>query len=989
MHMMWASLSGSMKDLQLTAPMYCATSLLHKGHNMALLKRAIHQAVDSNLIVVFDPVPDNSAVNGQVVALLDAADREYLDIDPLCTPDEITTVVQRRRAARQRLLRVCPGRWSDPNDFRHVCSYEADCGCTSRSDSVKLVCDLIEECCLQCRPSIPAVNRWNKLYGPLAWWTFAVHFHFLIARAFAYVKDQVLDTDSVAGVISVVDLVAPDEQNETTAHRAVKTIRWTKAVRWLSHLTTPRSLASGCLIMLPALKFMGRAFADARVHSKSDISCWVVATSSPAEATLRELTVHMRDMFCTFWFALTKALDWTNAALHSTATITLSFMSGLALRCIFNFRLFPWPLAKLPMPETDVVEADTIEGQLEGMNPCCPTSRDGFSLGFRRWASSKGGIRSPAGLSLIKDSFECCPSSNIRIEDRFARCRKHNSWYSGKASRVSVVGANHMLSEFALMHRAARELHQRNHPFDLDLPEEEQAAGLNSWLRFVQLKSAPGVSLRCLADRWALMSVRERQAVLLEEARPRRVDRVRPDLAQLPPEASPLGIGDDLCPVRPNVSEGIRYSIQPLSTCWEKTVGKSVPATQMDFAKQESYGCFELYGRCKETMTRDEAATRNDCWGLLKAVARFDISASMAIPATCASFLPLMLFCPHHVDEREPILVLRGHALKNPAENVFVRCAVDTTEVRVGSKVLLLLGAGSTSFLQQQVASQMLFEKHRGLGFAVHLVQYRFLTLVELEVLGFTDVTRKLWERPQRARNVVKDVTTILESRKRARPDTRNGPSGTRASRRQGAAAGDDGDAAFPQDAPAENADSQDDAGSDGCDIDEAAFPQDVPAEHAEEVAADFENEPHDDDVVPADLLDVFNGNLRPRWDPITCQVTLNGDILGRIKEMRSGEASAAVSVYCRRHGCTAPLTRTHKAPAVDDILAWFEAGQDLPPGADSRPQHVAMYRELLRRKRYLARQCTSWVCSLFAVAWHAVMARPVVASLSSLIGAN
>ncbi len=85
--------------------------------------------------------------------------------------------------------------------------------------------------------------------------------------------------------------------------------------------------------------------------------------------------------------------------------------------------------------------------------------------------------------------------------------------------------------------------------------------------------------------------------------------------------------------------------------------------------------------------------------------------------------------------------------------------------------------------------------------------------------------------------------------------------------------------------------------------------------------------------------------------DPITCQGTLNGDILGRIKEMRSGEASAAVSVYCRKHGCTAPLTRTHKAPAVDDILAWFEAGQELPPGADSRPQHVAMYRELLRRK--------------------------------------
>lgn len=63
---------------------------------------------------------------------------------------------------------------------------------------------------------------------------------------------------------------------------------------------------------------------------------------------------------------------------------------------------------------------------------------------------------------------------------------------------------------------------------------------------------------------------------------------------------------------------------------------------------------------------------------------------------------------------------------------------------------------------------------------------------------------------------------------------------------------------------------------------------------------------------------------------PSDCQVRdrESDKIIGRIKLMHENTNREAVSVYCRMHGCSPPLTRSINAPSHIDMLRWFKAGQ-------------------------------------------------------------
>ena len=64
--------------------------------------------------------------------------------------------------------------------------------------------------------------------------------------------------------------------------------------------------------------------------------------------------------------------------------------------------------------------------------------------------------------------------------------------------------------------------------------------------------------------------------------------------------------------------------------------------------------------------------------------------------------------------------------------------------------------------------------------------------------------------------------------------------------------------------------------------------------------------------------------------------------ILGRISVIREGTPRAAISLYCRRHGCSI-LRTVDKAPSRDSCLRWFQAGLDVPTGrtAALRKRHA------------------------------------------------
>lgn len=79
-------------------------------------------------------------------------------------------------------------------------------------------------------------------------------------------------------------------------------------------------------------------------------------------------------------------------------------------------------------------------------------------------------------------------------------------------------------------------------------------------------------------------------------------------------------------------------------------------------------------------------------------------------------------------------------------------------------------------------------------------------------------------------------------------------------------------------------------------------------------------------DVPDLPHYDLGSGRVTSRDDP--------PEPLGRISLIKVGTPQEAVSVYCRRHGCSF-MKGCRVAPSNDDMLAWFRAGMEIPKGRD------------------------------------------------------
>ncbi len=84
---------------------------------------------------------------------------------------------------------------------------------------------------------------------------------------------------------------------------------------------------------------------------------------------------------------------------------------------------------------------------------------------------------------------------------------------------------------------------------------------------------------------------------------------------------------------------------------------------------------------------------------------------------------------------------------------------------------------------------------------------------------------------------------------------------------------------------------------------------------------SDEDGEPEDSDL--------------PSYNPLTGQVTTRSEVpepLGRISLIKIGTPAEAVSIYCRRHGCSI-MKRCAQSPSHPALLEWFKAGLDIPKG--------------------------------------------------------
>ncbi len=139
--------------------------------------------------------------------------------------------------------------------------------------------------------------------------------------------------------------------------------------------------------------------------------------SSLAEASIRQMQLYLADASHAFWIPLVGVDGWHEALFATIGAVAYEFLGGLALRCVFNFLEWPWPIPKILLPETTADERLTIESQVRDLRDCCPSPSDGFTIRYRD-RLRRPDLSSDGNKEFVDDVFTMCSSTNIETEDR-------------------------------------------------------------------------------------------------------------------------------------------------------------------------------------------------------------------------------------------------------------------------------------------------------------------------------------------------------------------------------------------------------------------------------------------------------------------------------------------------------------------------------------------------------------------------------------------
>ena len=224
--------------------------------------------------------------------------------------------------------------------------------------------------------------------------------------------------------------------------------------------TTAYKLSIGCVLAEPGLHMLGSFFARSRlgIHvEESSVVAFASPSTSPAEATMKLLSGLLRNPDSPRWLPAIGREGWTARQTHNLSMLTLSFMGDIYLRCCLPFGQWPWALCKLIHPQTTQEAKDKILTAWWSVNDCCTFPSDGFTVPLRKTLQQPEQMTSGPVLELLADAFTMTDASNIRVEDRFARVRRHSTSSEGRSTGAPTVCSNHALSEFTSMYRVAKE----------------------------------------------------------------------------------------------------------------------------------------------------------------------------------------------------------------------------------------------------------------------------------------------------------------------------------------------------------------------------------------------------------------------------------------------------------------------------------------------------------------------------------------------------
>jgi hypothetical protein len=234
MHQVGIVVAAMFNLLKITSGMFCSCVLLQKGVNKRVIAKEACEFIEKGLNIVYVCPPDHDR-NRMFLSRL-FSELTWIDEDSEAAifgnfvglPEPTSKMKVARKEARERLsvaLAASEFRDGRVTKFLHYCHV----GCHDSVGAAKA--DIIKDiklAHLDLSVPVPALNRWTKLYAPLAYWhvgTVLGYFQHSFKKISA-----ALDREGDAEVLSVDALIGMEEEQ---TYKAKKRLRFKKSAEWL------------------------------------------------------------------------------------------------------------------------------------------------------------------------------------------------------------------------------------------------------------------------------------------------------------------------------------------------------------------------------------------------------------------------------------------------------------------------------------------------------------------------------------------------------------------------------------------------------------------------------------------------------------------------------------------------------------------------------------------------------------------------------------
>jgi hypothetical protein len=340
MHQVGIVMGKVFKKLNLLNPMFCGCCLMQKGGSKALVRNAV-KARFRCIEISFSgsaPPPGNKEYLLSLFAQLNQADNDtnILIRDSQYDPTPIG-VYKKRIEARERLSRnLAHSEFRDGKitKLRHDCPV----GCHSSPEEAKAEIEAdIDTSHLSNTLGVPALNRWVKLFKPLAWWLVGTKLGYMTAG----IDDLMEDMESVGQLLDVEAYAIGDADTHAKKQQA----RFRRLRAWLKDKNTADFQSIGSVVISPLVAVMGVFFSNMRVGKQTMGRLdFCIPSRNPGVKVIMQYFVYLRSLDHPFWLAVVGVGDWTSRLQGLVAGSVFEIIAELFMRR----RLF----SEIPVSET-------------------------------------------------------------------------------------------------------------------------------------------------------------------------------------------------------------------------------------------------------------------------------------------------------------------------------------------------------------------------------------------------------------------------------------------------------------------------------------------------------------------------------------------------------------------------------------------------------------------------------------------------------------